>query len=88
MEPTIGGQPRGVDGAADRDVHLVDGQAVGVLDGPRALQLVDLEGAEVHHAAVLAQVEVLTDGDGAPPAVIPFNFSFFKNLKIGGSTQV
>ena len=73
VESTIGGQPRGVDGAADRHVHLVDGQAVGVLDGSRTFQLVDLEGAEVHHTAVLAQVEVLTDGDGAPPAVIPFH---------------
>ena len=75
VEAAVRGQPRGVDRSAHRHVHLVDGQAVGVLHGSRTLQLVDLEGTQVDHATVLTQVEVLTDGDRTPPPVVPLDLT-------------
>ena len=73
VEPAVGGQPRGVNGAAHCHVHLVDRQIVGVGHRAGPAQLEDLKGAQVHHPAVLPQVEVLGHGDGAPPPGVPFH---------------
>ncbi len=71
VEATVGGEPRGVDAAAHRLVHLVHGQVVGELNRTGTGQVVDLEGRQVDHTAVLPQIEVLGVGDGAPPTVVP-----------------
>ena len=75
VETAIGREPWRVGRTADR-ADLVDAQEVGELDGTGARDLEDLERRQIDQADVLTHVEVLADGDRAPPAVVPLDLAF------------
>ena len=75
VEAAVLRQPGGVDRATNGHVDLVDGEVVGERNRSGAFEFIDLEGAEIDHAAVLAEVQVFANGDGIPPTVVPFDLT-------------
>ena len=76
-EPAVMCEHGGVDRAPNWQIALVDHHLLDVGHDIGAGHLEHLERRDVHQTAVLAQVEMLCIGDGAPPAGIPFVSAVF-----------
>ena len=69
------GQKRRVDRPTHRHVALVDGHLLDVVHRPRAGDVEEGEGGQVHHPHALSHGEVLGVDDRRPPPGVPFVFA-------------
>ena len=82
VEAAVGVEPWGVGRGADALTDLVDSEVLGKVASARARELEYLEWGEIEQASVLTHVEVLANGDRAPPAVVPLNFTLRKAIAL------